>query len=85
MTHEPKSYELYKEMTEKQKEVFKLVVTHMSLYGCSERNIANTLWDIIRVLLGNDDISDEDFSWFVDFWNKEDELKTKRSLRFMGA
>lgn len=81
MTKKPISFKLYEQMTEKDKKVFNLALSHIYLYGCKDRDIANTLWDIIRVLIGNDDISEEEISWFMNFWHEEDESKMNRMFQ----
>ena len=67
----PKSFVEFLSMTDKEEDVFKEIITHMHLYGLSNRDMANTCWDIIRILLGNDDLSDTDQQWYMEYWDED--------------
>ena len=68
----PKSFIEYLSLTNKEKKVFEEVITHIHLYGLSNRDTANLCWDIIRELIGNDDLSDKDREWYREYWNEEE-------------
>lgn len=67
----PKSFETFLSMTDKEKDVFKEMITYIHLHGLSDRAMANTCWDIIRILLGNDDLSDTDQQWYMEYWDED--------------
>lgn len=58
----PISYLQVLELTEKEKAILSIALSHMKLYSMSQRDTANTIWEIIHELLGHD-ISDEDLDW----------------------
>lgn len=58
-------------LTEKEKNVFESIVSHIYLYGLKERDIINTFWDIIEELLGDRDLSEEDIKWYNDYFRED--------------
>lgn len=74
----PMSYYTYINMNEKEKFAFHEIVSHISLYDTRDRDVANTLWDILHNLVEIDDFEqDDDIKWYTDLWLKKDVEKMK--------
>lgn len=71
ITEVPRNFATFLLFTDKEKVVFKELITHMHLYGLSDRDTTNTFWDIIRALLGNDDLSETDQQWYMEYWEED--------------
>jgi len=67
----PRSFRMYLRMSEKEKATFKKILSHIHLHGYGERDTSNTLWDIIRILIGNDEISETEQQWFMEYWSED--------------
>lgn len=66
----PKSLVKYLALSEREKSVFKSAITHMHLYGLSERDVANTIWEIIVFLIGDVDLFETDQQWYMEYWDE---------------
>ena len=64
----PSSFPMYLSLSDKEKQVFRLIVSHMHLYGYIDRDYTNTVWDIIKTLLENHDLSETEQQWYMEYW-----------------
>jgi len=71
----PLSLPVYYLLTDREKKIFNEIISHIHLYGFSNRDVTNTFWEIINTLLNGTDLNDEDIEWYVDYFNKESEVE----------
>ncbi|MGN4128047.1 DUF3850 domain-containing protein [Lysinibacillus sphaericus] len=67
----PISFGLYLNMSEKEKVIFKKVITHIHLYGTGDRDVTNTLWEIIDELVERRGLTESDLQWYREFWHED--------------
>jgi len=67
----PFSFKDYLILTDKEKSVFKHILSHIHLYGLSNRDVINTFWDMVDDLLGHRQLSDSDQQWYMEYWNED--------------
>lgn len=67
----PRSFIKYVDMSENDKAIFKEVITTTHIHGCGDRDLFNSLWDIVRILLDGEDISDTDQQWYMELWGED--------------
>lgn len=70
----PAVFEEYLQMTEKEKKVFQILITHRYLYGIDnfERDAINTYHKIMSELLGGLSLTNHDEQWFMELWDEEE-------------
>lgn len=66
----PTSFKEYIKMNKKEQEVFKIVVTHTYLYGFVNREITNTLMEIIETLIGEHGLTEYEKCFYRNYWNE---------------
>lgn len=43
----------------------------MHLYGTGDRDVTNTLWEIIDELIERLGLTESDQQWYMEFWNED--------------
>ena len=66
----PRSFIKYVDMTENEKAVFKEAVQSTHIHGCGNRDLFNSLWDIVRIVLDGEELSDTDQEWYMGLWRE---------------
>lgn len=72
----PTIFYTYMKMSAKEKDIFEKILSHKKLYTFGSRDTANTMWDILRTLLKDDEeaireeslLSNTDEEWFAKYF-----------------
>lgn len=66
----PDSFSIYVQLTKKEKEIFKAIITHYYFHGFVGRDVSNTFWEIIHSLIGDEDLTENDRDWYINYWKE---------------